>query len=167
MLCKVIKCKYDKKEDVKIMIQLKEITSENFDHVLLLKVSESQKDFVSSPVYSLAQAYVYRETAYPFAIYADSTVVGFMMLGYYKVKNQYTLWKLLIDERFQNNGYGKESLKLGIHYLVNRFKVKEVFTGVAFGNDIAKNLYESFGFKETGNRDEFQLEMKLEILDKV
>ena len=167
MLCKVMKYKYDEKVVVKFMIQLKEITPENLDLVLLLKVSEVQKDFVSSPVYSLAQAYVYRETAYPFAIYADNTVVGFMMLGYYKEKNQYTLWKLLIDERFQNNGYGKEALKLGIHYLVNRFQVKEVFTGVTFGNDIAKNLYQSFGFKETGNHDEFQLEMKLEICDEV
>ena len=70
---------------------------------------------------------------------------------------------LLIDERHQNKGYGKEALKLGIHYLVNHFKVKEIFTGVAFENQIAQNLYQSFGFKKTGGCDEFQLEMKLEL----
>lgn len=47
------------------------------------------------------------------------------MLGYYEVREYYTLWKLMIDEKYQNKGYGKKALRLGIDYLVNHFKVKE------------------------------------------
>lgn len=132
------------------MVELKKITKENFDEVLGLSVFENQKSFVSSVAYSLAQAYIYYETAFPFAIYVDNTVVGFIMMGYYEDKKQYTLWKLLIDKNHQNKGYGREALKQGITYLKENFNVKEIYTGVALGNEKTKNLYFSIGFKETG-----------------
>ena len=56
------------------MVKLKEITPDNFEEVLNLKVAEHQKSFVSTVAYSLAQAWVYK-TAYPFAIYADDKAV--------------------------------------------------------------------------------------------
>ncbi len=145
------------------MVELREITKENLEEVLELKIAKQQESFVSSTAYSLAQAWAYRDTAFPFTIYADSTMVGFVMLGYYECKHQYTLWKFLIDERFQNKGYGKAALQLAIKYLIERFNANEIFTGVAFGNEIAKKLYYSVGFRETGISDDFQLEMKLTI----
>lgn len=145
------------------MLELKEITKDNFDEVIKLKVATNQENFVSSVVHSLAQAWVYKNTAYPYAIYSNGLLVGFIMLGYYEVKNQYTLWKFMIDEEYQNKGYGKKALLLAIKYLVTNFKVKEVFTGVAPQNIIAKKLYCSVGFEETGEFDEFQLEMNLVI----
>lgn len=147
------------------MLELKEITEDNYEYVLKLKVAENQENFVSTVVHSLAQAWVYRNTAYPFAIYADDTVVGFIMLGYYELKNQYTLWKFMIHKQYQNRGYGKKALNLAINWLVNNFYVKEVYTGVAYKNEIAENLYYSLGFRKTGQFDESQIEMKLEIKD--
>lgn len=132
------------------MVQLKEITKDNLDEVMSLTVAENQKSFVSTPAESLAQAYVYKDTAFPFAIYAEDKVVGFIMLGYYEARNQYTLWKFLIDKRFQNKGFGKEALKQGIVYLKERFHAKEIYTGVSVGNETAKHLYKSLGFVETG-----------------
>ena len=73
------------------MVRLKPVTSENLDEVLALKVLESQAGFVSTPAEFLAQAYVYPETAFPFAVYDDQTVVGFIMMGYYEAKQYYTL----------------------------------------------------------------------------
>lgn len=67
-----------------LMVELREITKENYEECLHLKAAESQKVFVSSTVHSLAQAWVYYDTAFPFAIYADKTMVGFIMLGYYE-----------------------------------------------------------------------------------
>ncbi len=145
------------------MVELKEVTKENFDEVLKLKVSEKQQNFVSSTVYSLAQAWVYKNTAYPFAVYADHIPVGFIMLGYYESKNQYTLWKFMIDERYQNRGYGKQAVALAINWLVNRFNVKKIYTGVAFQNAAAEKLYHSLGFRKTGVSDEFQFEMELVV----
>ena len=66
------------------MVGSRAITKDNLNEVLRLNISEQQKTFVSSTALSLTQAYVYRETAFPFAIYADNTVVGFIMMGYYE-----------------------------------------------------------------------------------
>lgn len=132
------------------MIELREITKDNFEAVLNLKVSKNQEDFVSSTVYSLAQAWVYKDTAFPFAIYVNEIPVGFIMLGYYECKNQYTLWKFLIDKQYQNKGYGKKALQLAVKYLSETFNVSAIYTGVALENEISKNLYQSIGFKATG-----------------
>lgn len=145
------------------MVELKKITKDNLEDVLSLSISEPQQAFVSSTACSLAQAYVYHETAFPFAIYADNALVGFIMLGYYEAKNQYTLWKFLIDKDYQNKGYGREALKQGIEYLKDRFGAREIYTGVALGNEKAKHLYCSIGFKETGLTENNMEEMKLSL----
>ena len=142
------------------MVELREITQENFEECLKLRVAEHQRAFVSTTVHSLAQAWVSRDTAYPFAIYADDTMVGFLMLGYYERKDQYTLWKFLIDERYQNRGYGREALRLAVQFLVDRFHVKEVYTAYYSSNRVARELYASFGFRETGEVEDNQVEMK-------
>lgn len=146
----------------KSMVVLKEITRENLDEVLALSVAEHQKSFVSTTADSLAQAYVYRDTAFPFAIYADEKPVGFIMMGYYESRKQYTLWKFLIDKEHQNKGYGKEALKQGIIYLKEHFDAKEIYTGVSLGNETAKGLYKSVGFVETGLIEDGMEELKLE-----
>lgn len=145
------------------MVELREITKENYEECLHLKVAESQKAFVSSTVHSLAQAWVYYDTAFPFAVYANNIMVGFMMLGYYEVQGYYTLWKLMIDEKYQHQGYGKRALILGMEYLVNRFQVKEVYTAYYTTNRIARNLYASIGFRETGETVGNEVGMKLMI----
>lgn len=145
------------------MVELKAITRDNIEQVLSLSVFDYQQCFVSSPAHSLAQAWVYRDTAFPFAVYADDILVGFVMLGYYEQKNQYTLWKFMIDKRYQNKGYGRQALGLALRYLIDNFHADEIYTGVAFGNDAAKRLYHSVGFRETGEADDFQLEMKLTV----
>lgn len=142
------------------MVELREITKENIDEVLVLRVTENQEKYVSSVACSLAQAYVYRETAFPFAVYADESIVGFIMMGFYEARNQYTLWKLLIDRKEQNKGYGREALKQGMEYVKNRFGADEIYTGVSLGNEKAKALYRSAGFRETGLIEDGMEEMK-------
>lgn len=144
------------------MIQLKEVTKENYEEVISLGVSEGQRNYVSANVFSLAEAWAYRDTAYPFAIYEEDRIVGFVMLGFYEERQQYTLWKFMIGENFQRRGYGRKALRLAIAYLFDRFSVTEVFTGVSKGNLVAEMLYESIGFRKTGVEDETQLELWLE-----
>lgn len=145
------------------MISLIEISKENIDEVLALSVDESQKTFVSTNAESLAQAYAYSETAHPFAVYEDSDLVGFIMMGYYEVKGYYTLWKFMIDHRYQNKGYGRKALELGIQYLRDHFGVTEIYTGVVPGNSVAKNLYRSVGFEDTGLIELGMEEMRLTL----
>ena len=132
------------------MVRLEQVTKRNLNAVLALKVNDSQTGFVSTTAESLAQAYVYAETAFPFAVSNDQDVVGFIMMGYYEEKKYYTLWKLLIDQKYQGQGYGKAALELGIAFLKERFRVNEIYTGVIPENNVAKSLYQSVGFENTG-----------------
>ena len=143
------------------MISLGPVTKENIDDVIALSVNEDQKRFVSANAESLAQAYAYKETAYPFAIYESDELVGFIMMGYYEAKGYYTLWKFMIDRRYQNRGYGREALEKAIRYMKDNYEIKELYTGVSLGNEIAKNLYRSVGFKETGLIEYGMEEMRL------
>lgn len=145
------------------MVELREITKDNYEECLGLKVADSQKKYVSSTVHSLAQAWIYYDTAFPFAIYADNIMVGFIMLGYYEAEGYYTLWKFMIDERYQNKGYGRKALKLGINYLIDRFQVKEIYTAYYAANHVAKKLYTSMGFRETGEIVGTEIGMRLII----
>ena len=144
------------------MVQLKQVTPENIDAVLALDVREDQRGFVSSTAESLAQAYVYSRTAFPFVVCDDEKVVGFIMMGFYEEKNYYTLWKLLIDWKYQHQGYGRKALELGIAFLQEWYGVSAVYTGVSPGNETAKALYRSVGFRETGLFENGMEEMRLE-----
>lgn len=132
------------------MISLKPVTRDNIDELLALSIRDDQKTFVSSVAESLAQAYVYSETAYPFAVYEDDVIVGFIMMAYYEAKQYYTLWKFLIDKDHQHQGIGKEALKQGIAFLKDRFHAREIYTGVVPENAVAKRVYGSVGFQPTG-----------------
>lgn len=143
------------------MVELRAITKENYEAVLALRVSEAQRAFVPTVTEALAQAWVYRDTAYPFAVYADGEPVGFIMLGYYAEKNQYTVWKFLIDEKHQRRGYGREALRLAVKWLRETFNAREVYLGCAHENRAAESLYSAAGFVRTGFETETGFEMKL------
>lgn len=145
------------------MVELRLITKENYEECLSLKVAESQMSFVASNIYSLAQAWVYQKDAYPFAIYADDLMVGFIMMSYYEDAGHYDLWRFMIDEKYQNKGYGKAALKLAIKYMIDTFNVKELYTSFVPGNTGAKHLYKSLGFNETGELDGDEIVMRLLI----
>lgn len=83
----ILRKKLDKlqfEERGKTMIELRAVTQDNIEDVLNLDILEHQEAFVSSNACSLAQAYVYHETVFPFAIYDDNMIIGFIMLGYLK-----------------------------------------------------------------------------------
>lgn len=143
------------------MIELREITKDNYEACLNLSVREDQKKHVATNTYSLAEAYIFRNTAFPFAIYSDDILIGFIMLGYYEVMNCYTLWRFMIDKKYQNKGYGRQALLLGIDYLKLTFHVKEIYTSVVPENIHAKKLYNSVGFIETGELSGSEIIMKL------
>ena len=92
------------------MINLRKITEENFIDAFNLKLAPEQERFVSHPVRSLAQAYVYREQCQPFGIYEGDTMVGYVMVIYDYDIPEYDIWHMMIDESNQKRGYGRAAL---------------------------------------------------------
>ena len=147
------------------MVELRAITEENFIDAFNLKLAPGQENFVSHPIRSLAQAYVYRDQCQPFGIYADGLPVGFLMIGYDTdeswsdppeiAKGNYNLWRFMIDRRYQNRGYGRQALQQALEF-IRTFPCGEAeYCWLSFApeNDVARRLYRSFGFRETGEKD--------------
>ena len=145
------------------MVELRKIDKSNYNECLALKVSDDQKNYVASNTYSLAQAWVYYNTAFPFAIYADNEMVGFVMMGYFEDKNIYTIWRFMIDARYQNKGYGKAALNLSVEYLRKEYNVNEIYLSFVIGNARAEKLYADAGFEKTGEIEDGEIVMKLSV----
>lgn len=159
------------------MVHLEKITYENFDDVFDLNIKREQYPFVASNLYSIAEAYVTEANGgkvFPFAIYNDQKLVGFIQLAYGEnadqdgvsvEKDNYEIWRLMIDKRYQGRGYGKEALKLAIDFIKTFPCGKADYCWISYNeeNEAAKKLYASFGFEETGEMcdDEIVAVLKL------
>lgn len=143
------------------MIKLVDIDAENWR--LNLSVAESQKRYVSNSAAILARAYAYRkQRSRAFIIYYDETPVGMGMYHDCPELNAYDFSQLFIDEQYQKKSYGKAAIKLVLDEMKQDGKYNKVVLCYIEDNEIAKKLYESFGFTETGrDGDEIIMEMKL------
>ncbi len=129
------------------MIRLVSIDSTNFKECLALKVGENQQSFVCSNSDSLARAYVYYDLAYPFAIYEEKVMIGFALLRENPDDQSYFLWEYMIDERYQGRGYGSQALEEIIEWVKTRDNVTKLMTTYKIGNEVARHLYDKYGFK--------------------
>lgn len=145
------------------MINLRKITEENFIDAFNLKLAQGQERFVSHPIRSLAQAYVYREQCQPFGIYEGDTMVGYVMVIYDYDILEYNIWHMMIDESNQRRGYGSLALNQVLDYIKAKpFGSSNRVTLTCSRDNIqALNLYKSKGFKETGVIDEDEIELSL------
>ena len=145
------------------MTELKAITEGNFIDAFNLRLAPGQEEFVSHPVRSLAQAYVYREQCQPFGIYAGGKMVGYVMVIYDYDVPEYDIWHMMIDQEEQGHGYGSQALDQVIEYI--RTKPFGDSARIALtcnrNNTVARKLYESKGFSATGAEDEDEIELAM------
>lgn len=137
------------------MITLKEVSKQNWLDIVRLSSAEDQRNKVfektiASNCLSLAQASI-EENWTVKAIFQNETPIGFTMYGYSKELSGYEICRIMIDYKFQGNGYGKQALLLVLKEMVNHFNCDEIFITFVPENEIAKQLYLSVGFKDTGN----------------
>lgn len=150
------------------MLRLEKVNSLNVWDLLKLKVSENQRHFVSSNDRSIIEAYTTITAnghAFPFGIYENDTPVGFLMIGFGTddywddapavAANNYNLWRLMIDEKYQNKGYGREAVRLALEFVKTFPCGMSDYCWLSYEpeNAVARNLYRSFGFVETGEMD--------------
>ena len=147
------------------MVELRPITEDNFTDAFALKLAQGQDVFVSHPIRSLAQAYVYRDQCQPFGIYADGRMVGYVMVIYDYDIPEYDIWHMMIDESMQGKGCGSEALDRVLDYI--RTKPFGASDRVALtcnkSNPTAIKLYEKKGFAATGAVYDDEIEMALTL----
>ncbi len=150
------------------MLRLEKINGKNVWDILKLSVNEDQREFVASNDVSIIEAYTTITNngyVFPFGIYDEDILVGFVMIGYDKddywddapqiADNNYNLWRLMIDKRYQQKGYGRKAIELALEFIKTFPCGRAEYCWLSYepDNKVAKNLYESFGFEETGEMD--------------
>ena len=145
------------------MITLKPITEENFLDAFNLKLAPGQEQYVSHPIRSLAQAYVYRNQCQPFGIYAEDKIVGYVMVIYDYDLTEYDIWHMMVDESSQGKGYGRLALERVLEYIQTKpfGSSSRVALTCNRENVHALHLYRDKGFAETGAADEDEIELAL------
>nr|WP_302594929.1 hypothetical protein [uncultured Acetatifactor sp.] len=78
------------------MIHFEKITEDDFKAIVGMKRPEGER-LVASHAYSLAQAWLYRESGdvYPFAIYSEDETVVFMMLDEDLEERCLVIWQVM------------------------------------------------------------------------
>jgi len=164
------------------MIELRKINQENFEPVLKLKLADGQENFVAPNIYSLAQAYVStidtEEGLKPpiaFAIYNNGEVIGFAMMEYEKIEEDemlfkefgdravYNFFRFMIDKKHQGKGLGKQAMKKILEFLRSspQGEVDAISLSYEPTNEVARKLYASSGFVETGHLEDGEMVARL------
>ncbi len=145
------------------MIRFEEITNKNIWKVCTLEPFENQKEFVAENIQSLAEAYATRNegnNALPLAVYNDDILIGFVMIGKGTVGNEnesdlikenYSLWRLMIDRKYQGQGLGKQTMD-AVMSLIRTFpfgEASKVWLSYEPENTRARDIYLKYGFAET------------------
>lgn len=152
------------------MVTLREIADANRETVLSLAVAPAQERFVSSVAESLAEAADYPH-AKPWyrAVFDGDDAVGFVMLSWNvepqppEIIGPWFLWKLLIDQRHQGRGYGREIVQT-VADLVRAEGATELLTSYTPGPGGPAGFYERLGFVPTGGVDpDGEIILRLEL----
>ena len=146
-------------------VTLKPITEDNFLDAFHLKLKKEQEEFVSHPIRSLAQAYVYRSQCQPFGVYHDDEMVGYVMVIYDYDLAEYDIWHMMIDKDRQGLGYGTAALQRCLEYIAKKpfGDSDRVVLTCHRENGAALALYRKFGFAETGNADDEEIELAMRV----
>ena len=135
------------KENKLTELSLQEVTSANFNECISLKRESSR--FVGGAESVLAEAYIYRDDSLAFAICADNTIVGLVIVRVKPTDEYpYSFTDLFIADDYQHQGYGKRAVEVILDKFRNEKKSCLVRIQVHYSNEYAKKIYAQCGFKE-------------------
>lgn len=143
-------------------VEFRIVDRSNWEQCTSLKVSKEQRDFVASNSFSLAQA-AYEPDTYPFAIYFNGEMAGFIMYDYDSNIGVWEMCRLMVDERFQGRGIGRAAVKKLLGIVTEKLGHIMFYTSAEPSNSAALGLYEKMGFVRNGRivYDEVMMEIQL------
>ncbi len=130
-------------------VTLRNIDRHNFRECIKLKVAEGQAHFVAPNVFSIAQAYAEPECV-PLAVYDGEAMVGFAMYALDVDEQKWWIFRLMIDASQQGKGYGRAAMVELMRLISEQPGGNEIAISYEPENEVARKLYTSLGFVETG-----------------
>lgn len=134
-------------------INFRNIDKSNEESVRKIELKGEQESFIETVDECLKEASMYSEWN-PVAIYNDDTIIGFAMYGSFGPNKDTWIDRILIDKKYQGNGYGRIAMNKLIDIVLEKYKVNTIYLSIIPGNKAAYNLYKSIGFKYMNEKDE-------------
>jgi len=156
-------------------IELRDIvTDDQRAAALALELNPGQDRFVASVGESFEDAIAYAHAEPRFWTVNDGDdVVGFVMISDNIPANRlaadpmlvgpYFLWRLLIDRRYQRQGYGTAAIDAVVEYLRDRPGADLLFVSAGQGQGSPQPFYERYGFVPTGVLVENEVILQLDL----
>ena len=162
------------------MVNLREVNHSNWMACIELDVHDFQRPFVSPNIFSLAESFAHSDVnpaeaekyyrCIPKAIYNDDELIGFTLITYEKECDYddtpgYEIYRLMIDKKYQQQGYGKEAVKQIIDYIKSfpYGKVEHIYACWHPENQASQKLCLGCGFEIVGKDDDGAIIGRLEI----
>jgi diamine N-acetyltransferase len=99
----------------------------------------------------------------PMVVYAGDTLVGFTMYGRDDDDGNLWVYRLMIAEGHQRKGYGQAAMLEVIDRLRSEPDCRFIKISWDEGNIAAETLYESLGFRKTGEIIEGEIVARLDL----
>lgn len=153
-------------------LSIRPVTKNNWRELGKLKVRDDQTHFVAANIWSIAESqfgYDHPEEGHwdmvPYGIYDGDIPVGFLMIGYNSSnpKLQGYVIRLMVDEQYQGKGYGKSAMNWILDHYRKDERIHRFAISYEPDNDVARKLYASLGFVETGEIFEGEVVAELQI----
>lgn len=132
------------------MVELREVDQHNFYDCVALERKSTL--YVGDAAFVLAQAYIFRQYSTAYAICDSDTIVGLVILLDRPEEDDghYSFTELFIADDFLGKGYGKQAVAA----IIRKFRAEglrdEIEIQVNSSNQIAKKIYEEYGFVKVG-----------------
>jgi diamine N-acetyltransferase len=148
-------------------VELREVTKDTVSSVCRLDAGDGGRQVAPNAV-SIAQAYFSPEAWFR-AVHAGDALVGFVMLYDHTLveapaEREFFLWRLMIDHRYQGQGYGHLAVERLIEHVRTRPAAERLLVSHVKGADRLARFYQSLGFRYTGKEDEGELVMARGLL---
>ncbi|KAG6038229.1 hypothetical protein E4U41_004422 [Claviceps citrina] len=153
-------------------LTLREITADNWRAVTRLRPLETQQGNLASNTMSMLETH-YSEDAWMRALYADDTLVGFLMMAIWDPTEAYYIWRFMIDRRYQGLGFGRAGVQLAVAHVREHHPQAKVLgcmsTPPEGKHDVAAEqspygFYLKLGFRQVAEPDEDgEIELALEL----
>ncbi|HHT7802773.1 TPA: GNAT family N-acetyltransferase [Streptococcus suis] len=133
------------------------ITEQNIYDLMALQVKPEQKYFVRDAQYTLAECYLYPEdeTVLLFALEEQGEVVGFVALLTEIDNKSVAIWRMMIGQQYQGQGYGRKALQEIETYVRTMAVYDKIVADYVMENEEMKHLLETEGYVVTGKQEEW------------
>jgi diamine N-acetyltransferase len=140
------------------IITLREMGTHDVRAVCLLDVGPGQENLVAPNAVSIAQAHFH---PVGFAMLEDWSVANRAPPQLYEGEPYVSLWRFMIDHRFQKLGFGDQALRLLIDHAASRPSVRTMLLSFGPKANNPEPFYKRFGFERTGAEEDGEVVMRL------